>query len=406
MSYNYTTFLNSLLNETPGITFLDQLQMADAYIISLVTQKGFFQFPVPEAIEHAQTLNVNNDPTVTTLINNINTIYTNTVGSVVSTGTDYSQINMNMLSIQELNNDVAFNQIVAEFTLESQTSGVDYSSLHIVYYFFVMGLLSKLNIFQQPFYFGFTNDVFNSTTNLACRYHMYDNTSSPIISLVDAQSGVERFRLMNYYDDDDMNDKTKNPCIMRNIKRVVSGVVSSSPANLTIQEMLELGNCIPAYVVGYNPYSFFTYETEQAGQKTLSEYGPVNACAQYTVSNALYQNFIEQSNITPFVDGQNGDIVFGGPRVLALDKPQPDANYLLNWSFLPWNNYAYALYDTTHNTYIQPCPYNFENLYTILKIFGLVWLLKVILSLFFRSSLFNAAETEVLSINIPTIEFY
>jgi hypothetical protein len=84
--------------------------------------------------------------------------------------------------------------------------------------------------------------------------------------------------------------------------------------------------------------------------------------------------FYNAIQITPYVDNINGLNIMGGVRLICLDNIYSNGNYILSsifGEFLPFNQFAYNLYDMNTQQSLPHNPYNMQNLTTILKIFGI-----------------------------------
>ena len=381
------------------------------YISSEITgNQGFYQGVDSEVLNNVSFLNTNSLSNFTDIVNNARNYVSPIVGST-TTIVDYSNFSAYSLTTDQMTNDNLFQNILAYMPVVGPPSGVSYSYLSNWYNWFVLNILDMLNIYSAPFYIIQFND-WNTCLNLACRIHVFDFTQGvlPVISLVDVETGVEMYRVLNYTDSADLNNQDNNPALLRNIKRVINGIVSTDSANLSLSEIIKITSALPAFVLGYTPFTLYYEQQASIYKQLISQYGPVNAAAHYTIDTQLFANLNNETIAYPFADGSSGNILFTSPRLLAINKKTPDNNYIFGWNFLPFNNFTYSIWDTSKVNFIQPSPYTLQNFTTILKLIGIGWLTLECIVLIFHTKYFgnviNTAENDVLSLHAPKLEFY
>lgn len=306
--------------------------------------------------------NPNNDQDILNFQNNINSWTTTPILSLANWGkysySDFttSSITNSQITVNQICLAILTNQISVPYTSASK---VNYSQAYNFYSKYVYNTLLNSTFYQFPWYeiLEDPNLQVNATCNYAVRLNFFEwdpNVASPVMSIIDCITGIEKFRILNNPGGQSSSDSATS-AYLRNIKRVTNGVVDGSTI-LTFGEMMKINTCINTAILDFAPWTAFqNAKLNQNPNDTNFESDAVNA----------FQDAVAK---TPFVDGSNGNIWLSQIRLFAVNKPDGQNNYLLGIPFLPFNNGQYLMFDNQLGDYVGYSPLTYQNLTTVLKI--------------------------------------
>lgn len=317
--------------------------------------------------------NPTNSPIISNFQNDVGQVLQYFVGIYNAPQYDYSQYTSSTLTVDNLTCDSTCNAILSHQTGSYPPQNeADWSFSFEFFWKKYYNSLLNATVYQIPFYefpLFDPHSFLDGHSNLAVRMRFFEYdlvNAPPVYSLVDVITGVERFRLFYY-----LTDHADKPVEWLNTscKRVTNGVPDPNTI-LTFSEILEINTAIPCDVVGYDPWT------------ALEQYYATNPNAAGK-SAAQIGTFETAVLADPFVDGINGHITFGAPRLIALDKPVDalPAN-IFGVSWLPWNESMYYLYDQYKDEWVGIDPINTSNITTIFKLIGLGVLFYELITIF------------------------
>jgi len=272
--------------------------------------------------------------------------------------------------------DTIFNKGIRDYLIKRPPSiqTVDwYGGL----YFWMMYLYSEL-MSLTGYQFRIYNRIFDGTFSIgkglyAIRLHRFtyeaggNNQYLPVMSVVDVATGEEKYRrvLENGGADERYFNNTIN-----GLWPVKDGIAQSqsSTATKSIFEQMNIGSC---FWIQPDPNNFPAWKKLIDATDEAIHSGAINKkTSNYSrdIINQWIGNEIGSNNIL-----KAGLVVdLGEAHLIAVDKPDGEAeNHLFGLSFLPWNNYAYNIYDLQNRQYVAPNPINSSNFMTVLKLIGL-----------------------------------
>lgn len=315
--------------------------------------------------------------------------------------TSYDNFTPSSLTADMISNDKIFNQAIYSYVTGANrydpslypnwSAATDYFSSYWV------NTLLNSTLYSVPWYdmlFDLTY-TYNAVGHLAVRYHMFDSQPDtiPVLSIVDVDTGEEKFRIPR---DADAN--------ITNVRKVINGVMQND-VELSFSEMMQIANVIPTAITGYAPLDTMYNAIQLLVDQQKDPSG----------EQSYVNNFITQSEATPFVNGTNGNIVFGTitdavynpsgvsngklvvdyqeydafPRLIAVDRPSENNQYLFGKTWLPWNNPKYIIYDNYKNSFVGVNPLSTDNFLTILKLIGLGLVFYEIITVLLSGKLFK-----------------
>ena len=300
---------------------------------------------------------------------------------------DFSKFSSTTLTQTNIDADIIFNQIVKDEIQAPLVTSPDFVNGWAWYSFYLYNVILNETIYK----IDMISDVLmhpsimdTTTSNYAVRLHHFVNGNldrTLIYSIVDIISGTECYRVTTN-ESAGKEFSQWGAQFLRNVRRVKNGVVDLTTP-LTFADEMKIISCIPFTEEGeYNPYLDYIQAIHIGPDGKLQK--DVNK-AKIADATTAYQG---KSHGFPFRDGFNGNLVLLTPRMIAVDKPDTDTgNYLFGWSFLPWNNSKYYLFDTMANNYKGINPLNADNFMTILKLILLGVLFGEIIGLFTHGKL-------------------
>jgi hypothetical protein len=233
----------------------------------------------------------------------------------------------------------------------------------------ICGRFITLNeyIFRSFFLWDW-NNMLNFDVNLAVRPRRFDNNINNYFTLtiVDTVTGIEKYKIINGISYDANNNEIigENQAIAY-VRRVNNNLPDINLSNLSLYEQLNISNAMPTTTVNYAPVDQLIATIQQDIQLNINPTGGVTGAGD---------TFYDAIASDPYEDNINGLNVMGGTRLLALDNIYSNQNYILSsifGEFLPFNQFAYNVYDMNTQQFLPHNPYNMQNLTTILKIFGM-----------------------------------
>ena len=297
-----------------------------------------------------------------------------------------SKYSSTTLTHGQLEADEKLNDILRDEILAPLLTSPDFKRGWGWYSYYLYNSILNATIYQLDFVADiiFNYDIMhNVISNYAVRVHAFNDgwlNYQLRYSIVDVITGNEEYRITTntsigetYYDYDAQ--------MLRNVRKVVNGVVDEITP-LSFSDELKVISCIPIGIIEYQPALDYLWavHTDSNGKQQKS----VNPNRIKDATTA-YQG---KSNGFPFRDGVNGQLLLKAPRLLAINKDTTiKGSYIFGWSFLPWNESQYYLFDTEFNTYRGINPINSSNFMTIIKLLLLGILAGEIIALFRRGKL-------------------
>ena len=277
------------------------------------------------------------------------------INRFVSNYQDFSSATLNQGNIDD---DTVFNKIFRDDISSQQTTAIDATSgfnfwKNKLYYVLLDLTVHKLDflvdVMMNP------GNSMNTNGNYAVRLHNFnagDSTRYMVYSIVNVVDGVEHYRL--HFN----NDVTMGLAeYLRNTKKVVDGVVDQTTP-LSTSDIFNIISCFTVEIEGYSYWDNYIAATRDS----------TNAA---DAANAILQFNKDRARL-PFQDGNSGNIKYQRPRLYAVDKPENSShNYLFGWSFLPFNDTKYNIFEFKSKMFLGPSPWTKQNLTTILKLIAL-----------------------------------
>ena len=281
---------------------------------------------------------------------------------------DISKYSSTTLSQGNIHNDEVFNKILRDMIQAYPVTSPDFASGWAWYSFYLYNVILNATFYQ----IDMISDVLmhptimdTTTSNFAVRLHNFTGDYADgklIYSIVDVVTGNEAYRVTTNESAGSAYSQY-NANFLRNVRRVNNGVIDLTTP-LTLADELKIISCIPLSVNGeYHPYWDYVWAIHtDANGKQQKDVNPNKLVDATTAYQAATHGF-------PFQDGNTGDLLLKPPRMIAIDKPDSDkGSYILGWSFLPWNNSKYYIFDLMANQYKGISPISTENFMTILKL--------------------------------------
>ena len=281
---------------------------------------------------------------------------------------DISKYSSTTLTQGNLRADTIFNTILRDEIRSPAITSPDFAAGWAWYSFYLYNVILNATIYQVDM----ISDVLmhpsimdNTTSNYAVRLHHFQTdyaTTDLVYAIVDVVTGNEVYRVTtNESAGNNYTDFGSN--FLRNVRHVNNGVLDLTTP-LTFADELKIISCIPFSEVGeYHPYWDYIQAIHTGPDGKVQK--DVNT-AKLVDATTTYQ---AKSHGFPFKDGNNGHLVLKPPRMLAIDKSDSDkGSFIFGWSFLPWNNSKYYLFDAMANSYKGINPINSENFMTIIKL--------------------------------------
>jgi len=282
---------------------------------------------------------------------------------------DQSSFTPTSLTAEQINIDKIFNQGIRDYLKirPPAVQTVDWAGGLLFWWKYIYSELMSLTGYQFRIYNRIFDGTFlNGKGTLAIRLHRFDyavgNQYLPVMSIVDVATGEEKYRrvLGTQGTDERIDNTTINGLIP------VSKGILQSQTSKSILEQMKIGACF-----WIEPAEFPAWDKLKTATDTAITQGSINK------KTTNYSQNIINSWIKDEVASNNflvqGLIVrLGEAHLIAVDKPDNEPkNYIFGISFLPWNNYAYNIYDLQNRTYVSPSPFNESNFMTLLKLIGM-----------------------------------